>query len=280
MAFQFDGISLDNFPDLVEAAEKELGETPEKRDEAIKELRKRLLAHDEDERHDESVYTDAFLLRYLRARKFRIEMAMDVIIDLWDFQQKYPEYFKDLKGEEFREMYASGFMRILTSPDKTGHCVSTLIPKRLPANIDPKLMMRWNMWSMDRMARNPYFQVKGCIIIEDFDNMSVRDSMRMSAALPVHFMMRSFHFIQKCACYRLNGIYVFNQPSVMSYLWAAVRPFMSEKMKKRVHLLGGDRSFLQSVIDPEKLPPELGGTLEEAPTAWLDEQIALEAQGM
>lgn len=33
-------------------------------------------------------------------------------------------------------------------------------------------------------------QVKGAIIIEDFDNMSVRDSMRMSAALPITLMMR------------------------------------------------------------------------------------------
>lgn len=58
-------------------------------------------------------------------------------------------------------MYASGFMRILTSPDREGHCVSTLIPKRLPEKMDPTLMMRWNMWSMERMARNPYFQACG-----------------------------------------------------------------------------------------------------------------------
>lgn len=66
----------------------------------------------------------------------------------------------------------------------------------------------------------------------------------------------------------------------MSYLWAVVRPFMSEKMRNRVHLLGGDRSFLEGVVDPERLPQELGGTLEEEASAWLDEQIALEAKGM
>lgn len=44
---------------------------------------------------------------------------------------KYPELSKDLKGEEFREMYGSGFMRVLTSPSRAGCCVSTLIPKRV-----------------------------------------------------------------------------------------------------------------------------------------------------
>lgn len=73
---------------------------------------------------------------------------------------KYPEYFENLKGEEFREMYGSGFMRILKNPSREGHCVSTLIPKRLPEKIDPTLMMRWNMWSMERMSRNPYFQAR------------------------------------------------------------------------------------------------------------------------
>lgn len=34
MAFDFDGISLQGFPELEEAAEKELGETPERRTEA------------------------------------------------------------------------------------------------------------------------------------------------------------------------------------------------------------------------------------------------------
>lgn len=79
---------------------------------------------------------------------------------------------------------------------------------------------------------------------------------------------------------RAAGIYVFNQPAVMTFLMAVVKPFMSDKMKKRVNLMGGDRSALEQIIDPAKLPPELGGTLEEAPTAWLDEQIALEAQGL
>ena len=68
-----------------------------------------------------------------------------------------------------------------------------------------------------------------------------------------------------------------NQPAYMSFIWAVVRPFMSEKMKSRVHFIGKDTSAFHDFIDPAVLPPEFGGTLEEAPTAWLDGKIAAEA---
>lgn len=59
-----------------------------------------------------------------------------------------------------------------------------------------------------------------------------------------------------------------------------VRPFMSAKMRGRVHLLGPDVSvFAAEMGDAARLPAEFGGTMAEDAMAWFDEQCALEARG-
>jgi hypothetical protein len=94
----------------------------------------------------------------------------------------------------------------------------------------------------------------------------------------------------------------------MTIMWALVRPFMSAKMKSRVRLLGKDFGAIAAEMDASQLPPcvpadypccvlacvrvlrmcvcvcvrgcrEFGGTLEESPMAWFEEQLAEEAAG-
>ena len=102
----------------------------------------------------------------------------------------------------------------------------------------------------------------------------------MNSNLPSGVMRKNFHYVQRCAAYRLGAIVVVNQPTYMSFMWAIVRPFMSAKMRSRVHLLGSDLNKLHELMDPADLPPEFGGTSTEDPMAWFEEQIALEARGM
>ncbi len=226
--------------------------------------------------------SDAYLLRFLRARKFRVEQALDVVRAARAFEREHPQWFSDLKGTEFRQLYQSGFMRILRGRDRGGRRVSILLPMRMPGPevMSPDVMMRWNMWSLDRMARCPHFCVLGASIFENFEDFSFSGAMAMSRNMPAKYQKLNFHYIQKCAAYRLGAILVVNQPGFMSFLWALVRPFMSAKMRGRVHLLGADVSKLAEHMDPALLPPELGGTCADDPMAWLDEQIALEAQGL
>ena len=94
--------------------------------------------------------------------------------------------------------------------------------------------------------------------------------------------------------------------SFVKFLLALVKPFMSNKLKDRVLLLGKELAVFSQEMDPTQLPPcvthaatqhqplhmrcidqpprasarrEFGGTLEEDPMSWFDEQVALEAAG-
>jgi hypothetical protein len=53
----------------------------------------------------------------------------------------------------------------------------------------------------------------------------------------------------------MGAILVLNQPRFMTLMWALVRPFMSAKMKQRVHLLGKDVGAITAEMDAALLPP-------------------------
>ena len=271
---------MDAYPELKLAAAERLGETEEKVQETLLELRVLLGKLPQEEQPADM--SDAYLLRFLRARKFRVEQACQVIKDAAAFEREHPQWFKDLtSGEQFRDLYKSGFMRILTKKDKVGRRVSILLPSKLPAKLDGDTMMRWNVWSLGRMAKDPYFCVLGATILENFDTFSFGQAMAMNKSLPSSYMSKSFYFIQRCAAYRLGAIVVLKQPLYMSIIWAIARPFMSSKMRSRVHFLGDDMAKLHTeIMDPADLPPEFGGTSTEDHFAWFDEQLELEKRGL
>lgn len=66
----------------LEKAEKELGETSEVKEEKLKELRELLSANENIPKGRED---DAFLLRFLRAKKFDVEKVFKMVISLHPF---------------------------------------------------------------------------------------------------------------------------------------------------------------------------------------------------
>lgn len=278
---RWDGIELPE--DLREIAEKEFGETKETRENALQELRTKLSSSAEYKENSEKIdkFADRDLLMYLRSRKFRIEQAYEVIMNNVKLQQEHPEWFENLSGEEFRDLYSNGFMRILLARDRNNRRISTLYPANMTkmGKMDANHTMRWNIWAMTRMGRDPYMQVNGTVIIENFEEFSFAGSMKMQKDIPPQMMKVMFHYTQHCVAYRLGGIYVMNQPGYISFLLALVKPFMSAKMKSRLHVCGDRFDELYEMIDQKNLPKEFKGTSDEHPLAWLEQQITLEKAG-
>jgi hypothetical protein len=277
----WDGLSLDFFPELKLAAAERLGETEEKVATSLLELRIALGKLPLEDQPAEM--SDAHLLRFLRARKYRVEEAREVIKNAAVFEREHPQWFKDVRGEEFRALYESGFMRVLQRRDKGGRRVSVLLPTKMPGPelLNGDTMMRWNVWALGRMGKDPYFCVLGASVLETFDGFSFRQARAMSSNLPAGVMRKNFHYVQHCAAYRLGAIVVVKQPAYMSFMWALVRPFMSAKMRSRVFMLGNDLNKLHTdIMDPADLPPEFGGSSTEDAMAWYEEQLALEARGL
>jgi hypothetical protein len=107
----WDGVELP--ADLREIAAREINETEATRESGVCELLMRVAALPASERPDGEEMSTRSLLCFLRARKFRVDQAFEMLCNFTAFKRDNSELFVNLHGEEFRELYAQGWQRVM-----------------------------------------------------------------------------------------------------------------------------------------------------------------------
>ena len=73
---------------------------------------------------------DAFLLRFLRARKFDYDRALELLLNYHAGRKAWPEVFQDLKPSTVKHVLDLGFLSVLPHPDPSGRYILCLQPGR------------------------------------------------------------------------------------------------------------------------------------------------------
>ena len=73
---------------------------------------------------------DAFLLRFLRARKFDYDRALELLLNYHAGRRAWPEVFQDLKPSTVKHVLDLGFLSVLPHPDPSGRYILCLQPGR------------------------------------------------------------------------------------------------------------------------------------------------------
>lgn len=115
--------------DLVAKAREELQEKPEWRLRDVQALRDMVR---KECPHLSTSLEDAFLLRFLRARKFDYDRALQLLINYHSCRRSWPEVFNDLRPSALKEVLASGFLTVLPHTDPRGCPVLCLRPGTAP----------------------------------------------------------------------------------------------------------------------------------------------------
>lgn len=71
---------------------------------------------------------DAFLLRFLRARKFDYDRALQLLLNYHAGRKTWPEVFQDLKPSTVKHVLDLGFLTVLPQPDPNGRYILCLRP--------------------------------------------------------------------------------------------------------------------------------------------------------
>lgn len=71
---------------------------------------------------------DSFLLRFLRARKFDYDRALQLLLNYHAAHKAWPEVFKDLKPSTVQHVLDQGFLTVLPHPDPNGRFILCLRP--------------------------------------------------------------------------------------------------------------------------------------------------------
>ncbi|XP_055978092.1 alpha-tocopherol transfer protein-like isoform X2 [Sorex fumeus] len=223
--------------ELVARAREELQEKPEWRLRDAQALRDMVC---KEHPHLGTALDDAFLLRFLRARKFDYDRALQLLLNYHGCRRSWPEVFADLRPSALRHVLASGFLTVLPHADPRGCPVLCLRPDRWVPSSYP----------ITENIRAIYLTLEKLIQSEETQD-----------GFPI----------------RIKAVHVVNEPRIFKGIFAIIKPFLKEKIANRFFLHGSDLSSLHASLPRSILPDEYGGTAGELDvSSWSEVLLAAE----
>ncbi|XP_054714299.1 alpha-tocopherol transfer protein-like [Uloborus diversus] len=242
-------------PEMVRKAEEELGETIETRLQALKDLRR--LVHSESDFRPR--LDDAFLIRFLRARKFNPQRAFNALRNYYTFKVRYSGMLTDFKPSEVQKVMEMNNLFVLPRRDPSGAVVGLLragyfnVEKASPNDLIAAVLV-----CAELCLEVEATQVCGAVLIVDFEKFSFKLMKQFASPALLYRIIRC---VQDCVPCRIKAYHMVNEPFYFNYIFNIAKTLLSEKLKKRIHFHGSDLKSLHKLVPPDVLPQELGGTL-------------------
>ncbi|KNC50077.1 retinaldehyde-binding protein 1 [Thecamonas trahens ATCC 50062] len=200
------------------------------------------------------------LLRFLRARKFRLDDAAQ----LWTAYDAFAAEF------DFPGSYTRGDLPWLTRVYEAGVVVNVPIP--LPGNgtyltamvlggVDKARVqivdVHRTLWlAYDRiLTNNDAAQIRGVSALQHMADAPGMGSFSRAD------MKRGTRMIQHTLPMRFKGMMFLHPPWYFNLMFKLVRPFLTKKMVDRINVLGSSENDLFAAIPRSALPACLGGSL-------------------
>jgi hypothetical protein len=258
--------------DLLKKAEKELNEKAKHRARDIGHLRDMVNAHP----GLKCPTDDAFLLRFLRARKFDYDKAYNLLLNHYHVRAEYSEHFQNFKPSAVKDLLQTGVSIVLPKPDKQGR---TILYYR-PGMWDPEKnsifdLLKINILNLELMILEESTQVNGIVFLADVGSFGLhhlknmeRDYAKLMAAC-----------LQDAMPLRMKAAMIHNEPAIFATVFALFRPFIKEKLKGRMTFNGSNYKNIVKECGADCLPQELGGKLpptEQLVNEWATKLLASE----
>lgn len=242
-----------------ERAEKDLGETPERRAEALEEFR-RLIREEKNLYLPTDSSTELYLLSYLRVCKFYPDSAIKRVKNLYKLRQKNPKYCLDLLPSLDRNVFAQNILTVLPSRDQHGRRILIVEfgQKWKVKNCSLTEIFRGIQLVMEAAILEPRTQVAGTVVLVDFIGLSINQVWQFTP----HFAKLVLDWVQYAMPSRLKEAHIVNQPYIFNMVFTMFKPFMQEKLRNRVFLHGYDHTSLLSYLDAKCLPTKYGGLMD------------------
>ncbi|KAH6935412.1 hypothetical protein HPB50_005572 [Hyalomma asiaticum] len=295
-------------PSAIEhAAKVELGETAETKIRSLSRLRELIAG-------DTSLLCptdDRFLVKFLRARKYREEAAFKNIQKYFRVKQTSGDFFKNLSPSTVplsAVLPDHRLMMLSKKKDPEGRRVAVIkigkhdfssYPNFLEAHrrgawthglgrhlaiavLPPFQRGSWNtgVCSITDLVRSALVMAEWALLDEETQVrgvVCVFDLKNLHIMHMAHFtpalVRKAAYIMQDCYPARIKAIYVVNNPPAYEMIFAAVRPFLKSKLLQRIYFVGRDLRKLHGVLPADVIPVEYGGTHEEFDYCRLEKDV-------
>ncbi|XP_062396906.1 alpha-tocopherol transfer protein-like [Sardina pilchardus] len=258
-------------PALEAKAREELQEKPEWRLRDVQALRDMVL---KEHPHLRTRLDDAFLLRFLRARKFDYDRALQLLLNYHASRRAWPEVFHDLRPSTVKHVLERGVLTVLPQSDNHGRYILCLRPGKWRQNDYPFVdIIRAIYLTLEKLIEAEQTQVNGLVILVDYSGVGLSQ-----ASNPGPFLAKKVvGILQDGFPIRIKAVNIINEPRIFKGIFAIIKPFLKEKMAERYVLHGSDLSSLHRSIPRSVLPEQYGGVAGQLDmAAWT--QTLLDAE--
>ncbi|GFQ68762.1 alpha-tocopherol transfer protein-like protein [Trichonephila clavata] len=242
-------------PELEQKAKDELGETPEKKTQSLKELR--ILINEEADFRPQN--DDEFLTRFLRVKKYDVKKAFTTLRNFYIFKARYSRLLTDFKPSEVLPILEMNNLFVMPYRHPSGATVCYMRPAYYDIDkVTIDEICATAFVALEYYIRYDACQVGGFIVIFDENKLSFRI---MKHYADLRFLYRCVRFIQDCVPGRIQAIHFWNQPFYFGFILNIFKALVSDKISKRIHCHGANHKSLHQHVPADILPEELGGNL-------------------
>ncbi|XP_058453640.1 retinaldehyde-binding protein 1-like [Malaya genurostris] len=241
----------------LDKASDELRESAEVVENSLGELRE-LLKDDKD--LNIPVNDDAFLIRFLRPRKYYVKSAYELIKGYYKMKAKQDFIVDDISVKAIRVAFEERVIQLFPKRDQFGR---RIVYMEIGASWDCSKvpfseMIRAEHALLTLLSLEPSTQLNGLVVIANFDKLSFSHLGQFTPK----FMKNTFELGQHLFPLRIKGINVINNAKLFNMFFNICKRFLGQKWSKRVNFHGSNMESLHQQIDPASLPVKLGGTCD------------------
>lgn len=215
----------------------------------------------------------AFVMRFLRARKFDAPDAFDVYVNYYRFMHSQHDFFLgyNINNPEIRNALEDGLPGVLDQRDNRGRRIMILFASQWdPSRYSLTTIHKAIYLSLDHLLNDAVVQQKGLVLIIDWSGFTLRQCSKMQLAV-LRIIVEGLEYGFPV---RFKAVHCVGQSWYVETALALLKPFLRSHSREKIRLHGHNLCTLHEIISKETLCAELGG--ERAPyqsTPWIEQLI-------
>lgn len=199
---------------------------------------------------------DVFFLRFLRAKKFKLEKALEMLTNYHKRRDVWPEVVDQLEKDynSIKSLLDQEIMAVMNGKAKDN---STILVWYTGKNdLPPKDLFSVSMAFLEHLLDDEEVQIFGLTMIQDLTYLGAT----MLPLMGPSTAMKSMKLMQNCMPVRVKSMNFLNEPTIFTIINKIFSAFQKEKMERRMRIHGANYAGLQDIIDVNVLPEEFSGT--------------------